>query len=111
MLKKHHNPTDAALKLILETQLKKNDLEKCWIDGYRYGINSNDTEPKAIPDNLIDETDINYWIQGWYAGFNKEPILFYNQSDYKPSSQKTKIAEKQLNKTKLNNDQIFCLAQ
>ena len=78
MSNKNHDQTNAALKLILESQIKKNDLAQCWMDGYKEGLNSNENEPKDISSKYLDEKDIEYWIEGWYAGFNKEPIIFYN---------------------------------
>lgn len=110
MVSQNHSQTDAALKLILESQIQKSDLAQCWIDGYKNGINNKHTEPKDIPNNYIDSIDIEFWIQGWYAGFNKEPIIFYNKSDFDPLKL-IRIPKNKINKINKNksDDKICCL--
>lgn len=128
-----HNQTNASLKLIFEAQTQKGDLEQCWMDGYKSGINSTQTDPtNLIPQYYHDLTDIEHWMQGWYAGFNREPALFYNKSDFNPTKlvsfpkinkKNTKTTSKKTKKytfknNKQNNnknkdkleDEIFCLA-
>lgn len=122
-----HNQTNASLKLIFEAQTQKSDLSNCWMDGYKSGINSTQTDPtNLIPQYYYDLTDIEYWIQGWHAGFNREPALFYNKDEFDPTkfvnfpktkkkqktplkkTQKYTVKNNKKNKDKLE-DEIFCL--
>ncbi len=107
---------DAQLKLIFEAQTQKYKLGSIWIEGYQNAIRSEALEPTP-PEYYYDPLDIEYWIQGWYAGFYLEPIQFYNKADFNPMKWiKSQVKKKSFLKRKsssrqdiIESDAIACL--
>ena len=98
---------DAQLKLIFEAQTQKPKLGSIWVEGYQTALRSNDTEPTP-PEYYYDDLEIEYWTQGWYAGFYREPIQFYNKSDFNPMKWiKNQVKKKSFLKRKTNSCEDF----
>ena len=80
---------DAQLKLLLATQTNQSELGPIWMSGYTCGIQSQQTEPQ-LPGYHQDSLEIKYWLDGWHAGFYREPILFYDKADFSPINRSEK---------------------
>ena len=120
---KYIDQTDAALKLILATQTNSTlDLGKIWMEGYNEGLRTETLNPNQYTNreasfklsDIYNETEVEYWMQGWFAGFNQEVILFYDQGKFKPISNKSnKNKHVNILKSKNTKDhlkEIHCLA-